>query len=263
MIRRAQSSPTGWILAFVGFGATGAAVGLVVAWASGWPSSITAAIGAAIGLLLAWRTVARPSTPLSVATPDTDLSASTTARIRLRRFTQDDARAEAVLATIDEEVTRSMGWSPADVASIAAIASDPDRFRSQGSLALSPAIQGGLRSDASDSDDVNDVLGVVSLTRPPQTPGAAWLGLWLAEPARGHGLAAEAIGLAGQLAWSVGLGSITMGTTGTNLAMQNSFTRAGAVLFDTTPHLLPDGRTVESVWFRLDRPDDPLTSGDR
>jgi len=241
VIRRAQASPTGWLLAFVGFGAIGAAVGLVVAWASGWPSSLTLAIGAAIGLLLAWRTIARPTRPLGIATSSTDLSRCTTDRIRLRRFTAEDARAEAMVETIDAEVTDSMGWSPADVASIAATASDPERLEAQGYLAIGPA-------------EGDEVLGVVSLTRPPQTPGAAWLGLWLGESARGHGLASEAIDLAAQLVWSAGLGSITMGTTSTNEAMKRSFTRAGARLFDTTPHLLPDGRTVDSVWFRLDRP---------
>lgn len=243
MIRRAQASPTGWLLLFVSFGAIGTTIGLAVAWASGWPSWLTLALGAVIGLLLAWRSISRPSTSTGVATRTTDLSPYSSPRIRLRQFSTVDAATESVLGTIDQDVIESMGWSAAELDSIAATASDPEMLQSQGYLAIST--QG--------SDD--DLLGVISLTQPPVTPGAAWLGLWLAESSRGSGIATEAIGLTAQLVWASGLASITMGTTSTNTAMQRSFVRAGAELFDTTPHLLPDGRTVDSVWFRLDRPE--------
>ena len=262
LIRRARKSPTGWLLAFIAFGVLGAGVGLVVAWASGWPSSVTLALGAAIGLLLAWRGVARPPEPLGVATPDTDLSRCVGPRVRLRRFTEVDARADAVLDTIDDEVTSSMGWSTAEIATITSTARNSHQLQSQGFLAISSSGSDRAASDlgtgdAGDGSSEVDLLGVVSLTRPTETPGVAWLGLWLAPSARGLGLATEAIGLAAQLARSAGLRSITMGTTNSNEAMKRSFLAAGAELFDTTEHLLPDGRTVESVWFRLDGPTAP------
>ncbi|MHB1139784.1 MAG: GNAT family N-acetyltransferase [Microthrixaceae bacterium] len=244
LIRSARRSPSGWILAFCAAGATGALVGLVVALVGGWPTTVLVIVGAAIGLLVVGRALTRPSPPIGLAAdlddPDAG-SGSGPSRVRLRHFGEIDAATGAVEATIDDEVVRWQGWSEHDAAHLRHLAADPARLRESGFLAV---------SDPGD----DRVLGVVSLTAPPTTPGLAWFGIWLAPEARGHGLATETIRRTAALSWRCGADAMTMGTDAANTPMVRSFVAAGASLSETTPHVLPDGRQVDSVWYRLEAP---------
>jgi RimJ/RimL family protein N-acetyltransferase len=255
LIRQARRSPTGWILAFSAAGATGALAGIAIALVGGWPATVTAIVGAAIALLVVGRALTRPSAPVGVAAnlSDTEIDAALgtdpavgkpgTTRVRLRHFHEVDAATGAFEATIDDEVVRWQGWTEAHVAELRRRAGHLDELRALGFLAV--------------SDGVDDrVLGVVSLTVPPETPGLAWFGVWLGPDARGRGFAAAAVALAARLAWAEGATEMTMGTVADNTAMVRSFTRAGATLQQRSEHVLPNGDAVESLWYRMGRPDD-------
>ncbi len=247
LIRSARRSPSGWILAFSAAGATGALVGLVVAMVGGWPATLLAIVGAAAGLLVMGRALTRPAPATGVLAGldewPVDLDGT---RVRLRHFSEVDAATGAFEATIDDEVVHWQGWSDHETEHLRRLAGDLEQLRALGFVAVADA-----RDDR--------VLGVVSLTAPPTTPGLAWFGIWRAPEARGHGLATEAIGLAAAGAWRGGLTAMTMGTDAANTAMVRSFVAAGATLAETSPHVRPDGRRVDSVWYRIERPatDDP------
>lgn len=250
LIDRARRSPTGWLLACVVSGSIGALVGTLVSWAAGWPAPIAVVLGTGLGLLLAVRALRRPADSIAVVPTHANLDAVRSGLAGLRWFDEADARAEALAATIDDEVAGSMGWSPAQVRALAAMGSDPARLAAQGFLAvvepaaLEPAADGAARA----------VAGVVSLTHEPAVPSTARVGIWLGPGARGRGLGPEALRLAVGLAWQMGLQTVVGGTTVDNVAMRRTFLAVGADLAETVPHELPDGRTVDSCWYELHRP---------
>jgi len=242
MIERARRSPTGWLAVCTLFGAIGGAIGLVVGWASGWPYPLVLVIGAALGLLLATRALREPPPTLGVLSGFAQLPDGSEV-VRLRHFTDADAAAGALGATVDDVVARAMGWSPTDVDTLVGLGSSPATLRARGFVAV-----------ADPGDD--RVLGVVSLTR-TGADGEGVVGLWLGPAARGRGLGSEALRVAVALAWGCDLRTLTMGTTAANTPMQRCFVAVGADLEESGEQELPDGRSVESVWYRLVRPELP------
>jgi RimJ/RimL family protein N-acetyltransferase len=241
MIDRARNSPSGWLGLCILFGAIGGAVGLVVGWASGWPYPLVLVVGAGIGLLLATRALRSPAPTLGLLSAFDQLPDGS-AVVRLRHFSEADAHSGALAATVDDEVRRTMGWTAEDAAALVDLAATPHLLRSRGFVAVvDPA------SDA--------VLGVVSLTRAGHDDGV--LGIWLGPHGRGRGLGGEAVRVAAAMAWGCDVHVLRMGTRADNTAMRRCFVTAGAEVEESGELVLPDGSTVDSVWYRLERPDLP------
>jgi RimJ/RimL family protein N-acetyltransferase len=153
-----------------------------------------------------------------------------------------DVEADAVATTIDEEVIQAMGWSEQDVEAITTMSRDPLLMAQRGFIMVAEPGQ------------EDQVLGVVSLTRIPGQAAEAGLGLWMAPEARGRGLGPAAIRLAAEMCWQSGVAVLTLGTTAGNVSMQRCYLAAGADLFDTCENELPDGRIVDSSWYRIHNP---------
>jgi len=242
MIARARESPTGWLLFCMLFGGIGAAIGAVLSWSAKWPLPLALSIGAALGILLATRALKQKPNALAIAGELVDLSSWSTDTLMLRHMNQADANADAVANTIDEDVTQAMGWSEAEIKGIWSMSKDPDLMAERGFIMIA------------EPSNVAQLLGVLSLTRIPGQRNEAGLGLWLAAAARGHGIGPDSIRLAAQLCWQSGIQLITLGTTAANTSMQRCYLAAGADLFETCENELPDGRVVDSCWYRLSNP---------
>jgi RimJ/RimL family protein N-acetyltransferase len=79
---------------------------------------------------------------------------------------------------------------------------------------------------------------------------SAHLGWWLGTNARGRGLGFESLELALRYAHvDVGIRRIVMGTAGDNERVIAQIKRAGAAFTHEAPHTLPNGETIQCLWF--------------
>ncbi|WP_405787032.1 GNAT family N-acetyltransferase [Streptomyces sp. NBC_00029] len=94
------------------------------------------------------------------------------------------------------------------------------------------------------------VAGTSSLS--PDRDGA--IGFWLAPAFRGQGLGAELVAATARFGHEhLGLESVRAGTETLNHRCRGALSAAGFVPCDGPPlHTLPDGRVVESAWYRHD-----------
>jgi RimJ/RimL family protein N-acetyltransferase len=77
------------------------------------------------------------------------------------------------------------------------------------------------------------------------------MGCLLHPDSRGIGIGREAVALAGQMCSALGVTSIRIGTSVSNIAMQRSAVDGGAVFVNEGLHTLPNGERVIARWYEL------------
>jgi RimJ/RimL family protein N-acetyltransferase len=162
-------------------------------------------------------------------------------RLRLRAPRADDAT--AISETIDDEVVRANGWLPAERRMILLATRHPQLLRA------------GFVVAADRETDV--VLGVVLFSAIDPDMRTAHVGLWLGPTARGRGLGTELVSAATQLAWRLGLLSVRLATSSSNVAMRRCAEWAGGWLIEETPHRLSNGTIVSACQYVLMAPRAP------
>ena len=163
--------------------------------------------------------------------------------LRLRRPTAADAG--AIVDTVDDEVVRANGWGPKHRESLVLTSHYPQVLLSSGNVVVADR-------------DTDAVLGLLSFSAVDRPLGTAELGMWFGPGARGRGLGTELVTAATELAWLLGLTSVRLGTSSTNVAMRRAAERAGGDLVKQGPLQLPDGSTISSCWYLFRAPDPAL-----
>ena len=160
-----------------------------------------------------------------------------TERLVLRWKRRSDAAGYA--ATVDAEVVRVNGWTDANVeegrAHIAA-----RHVVHHSAMALMTARGSG------------DVLGVIWANRVDCGRMSCEIGWWTGPHARRAGYGSEAVVAVVAALHAAGIGRVWIGTAPENQAVQRIANRTGARLIGESPHRLPNGDTVASLWFAHD-----------
>ena len=163
-----------------------------------------------------------------------------TDRLRLRAPRSSDRQAYA--ASLDPTMMAANGW--------------PEKLRRRAIAAVKHADRLPARHLTVIADRRTDeALGWITHT----ITGAASceMGWTIASHARGRGYGTEAVRAAVAAANRKGLRHVTMGTGVDNEPARRLIERVGGLVTRTGPHTLPNGATIESVWYSLDAPTEP------
>lgn len=152
---------------------------------------------------------------------------------------------EAFMATIDDEVCRWQGYGPEILTNLRDNFADVvgQRWRRR------PVNLAVLERTSSEFLGAYRIGGISGHGR------WARLGWWLGAAGRGRGLGSESLPLVLRYAHeSLGLRSVVIGTSRDNVRALAMINRVQAVLIDEREHTLPDGETIEGLFFEHRRP---------
>jgi RimJ/RimL family protein N-acetyltransferase len=211
---------------------------LLAVVAPGGPVATGLVAGAALGVATGLSRLSAPRiswTSEGSPPPFGALEPVTSERLGLRPVRAGDE--VAIGRTVDDEVERNMGWSRRSARLWVQITSHPVLAAHHGMLVI--------------TDRADDrVVGMAGLSKTPD-PLVAELGMWLGPAERGRGYGSEALALVVRVAGAAGLRAVELGTDVANAAMRRAAEHAGGVVVRRGDHTLPDGRTVDSVSYRL------------
>ena len=156
-----------------------------------------------------------------------------TDRLILRPLRPADS--EALPGLWDEEFMGANGWEPETCTRALEVLRDlPPR------LAREFAIVGRT---------TGELIGTVSVDDVDLDSMTCSLGWTVGPPWRRRGYGTEAICAVLHGLHRIGMRSVRIGTSTSNLAARRVAEKAGAVLSEQRDHTLPDGSRVESVWY--------------
>ena len=190
-------------------------------------------VGLVLGVVSPLVTGNVPSRPYNVRLVDA-LHRQSTERVVLRRLRRRDA--DAFLATIDEVVVTTNGWEEGAREEVA----QGLRVWGHGRI-VDEVLITDRRSRA--------VIGSMSIQQIDEEARTCELGWNLGPEWRGRGYGTEAVRLAVQALHGAGIREIRVGTNADNLAVQRVVEKLGARPLDNTQHVLPNGTTIESLWY--------------
>ena len=224
---------------------------LIVAWRasrgatdqSEWLVGMGLVLGGSL-VWLAWMIVATGTrvAPMLIG-PAIDGPPLRTARLVLRPVEAADA--EAAMASLDEEAMTSNGWTAVTRAGWERVLVLDGVGAAHGDVAI-------CRHDGT-------FVGLITVRCPV---GRGWeVGWWLAPDERRKGYGTEAIGELVDHLHARGIPAVRVGTSADNVAVQKVMARLGAVEDERVPHTLPDGSTIDSIWYVLRAPEGRAAAG--
>lgn len=155
----------------------------------------------------------------------------TTPRLVIRAVRSDDA--QALRATIDDEVRRANGWTRRTERQILRLVRR-DLASHLGVLVI--------------TDHQDEVVGEAQAN--PRPDGSAWeIGWWVGPGHRGQGHATEAVGALVARLHDRGASKVVFGTAADNVAIRRIAEKLGAVVESNAPVRLPDGSTPAAIWY--------------
>lgn len=191
----------------------------------------------------------RPSGPGWVCKPNGHVV--TTQHLTLRAPKHSDA--EAIRATLDEEVVYWQGFTDSDDELDSEASQIADR-----SLRRRPFSEWWLMCDQSSGE----VVGCVAITARKEDQDSCDVGLWLKEGWRGRGLGKEALANVINLLSHIGFKRAYACTRTENEKAIKLFTKLGFTREKTEAYKLPNGYLVPSLWLKLDVPSAPKSRCD-
>jgi RimJ/RimL family protein N-acetyltransferase len=146
-------------------------------------------------------------------------------------------------ATMDQTVYDENGWGHELVteAQLEAAGESSDAMSDDVGFAIQ------LRA----SDAAPRLVGAVTLAHIDPELRSAEVGWWMAADVRGQGIGKVGLRLAVEGFRDAGLETLIVGTAETNIAVHRSVEWLGGVLEKSTPHELPNGKVVDSRWYRI------------
>jgi RimJ/RimL family protein N-acetyltransferase len=147
---------------------------------------------------------------------------------------------DGFMASIDDEVCRWQGYGPGILTNLHENFADTvsERWRRR------PVNLSVLERASGEFLGAYRIGGISGLGR------WARLGWWLGAAGRGRGLGSESLPLVLRYAHrSLGLKSVVMGTSRENVRALAMIHRVQAVLIDEREHALPNGETIEGLFF--------------
>ena len=197
--------------------------------------AVVALLALSAEVVRAWSNAAAAQVEASVARA---IPAIDTPRLHLRQVEPGDHAAFDAL--LDDVAIEANGWTPRQrVEMLRAVRT---------SAVLPVADLWAIVERAS-----GRVIGDVVVSEVDREAGRCQLG-WMLGPAhRGKGHGTEAVGAVLDALHRVGFGQVRIGTAVDNVAVQRVTEKVGARLVETTAHVLPNGRTVESRWYVHER----------
>jgi RimJ/RimL family protein N-acetyltransferase len=146
-------------------------------------------------------------------------------------------------ATMDQTVYDENGWGKRSViaAQLNAVGESSEAMSDDVGFAIQ------LRSP----DAAPRVVGAVTLAQIDRELRSAEVGWWMSADVRGQGIGKAGLRLAVEGFRDAGLETLIVGTAETNIAVQRSVEWLGGVLTKSGPHKLPNGKVIDSRWYRI------------
>lgn len=155
-------------------------------------------------------------------------------RVLLRRCRRRDVAAR--LATVDDEVVITNGW--------------PEGLREESGRLLRVPGNWRLVDEVLITDRrTRSVVGVLSVEAIDEDARSCELGWWVGPGARRQGYGTAAVQLALQALHGAGIHQVRIGTSRDNVAVQRVLERVGARPLPSRSHVLPNGTTIDALWF--------------